>query len=183
MLRNETAVRPCFPMTFPRFAGATFSSKLEFPFWPFIGSEYTPIRLPANPSIFCFVPGLSQRLPSALSVVLKTRYHGFWQCFFRYRCVTGVAGDRFLGCRRSNFHDYWCHARPRRPCRPATVCIHQGLHRAATQWRSQPSHQARPLRFPAQEEVSQPGWVESRSGAHRALRSRVPGTPHYVDRR
>ena len=39
---------------------------MEFPFWPFIGSEHTPIRLPANPSISYFVPGLSRRLATAL---------------------------------------------------------------------------------------------------------------------
>jgi len=38
-----------------------------------------------------------------------------------------------------------------------SVSAHQGLYRAATQRRLQPSHQARPLRLPAQEEVNQPG--------------------------
>jgi hypothetical protein len=31
--------------------------------------------------------------------------------------------------RRRNHYDHWLHARPRRPCRPAAVRIHQGLHR------------------------------------------------------
>ena len=39
---------------------------LEFPFWSSRGSEYKPIRLPANPFISCFAPGLSQRRPTAI---------------------------------------------------------------------------------------------------------------------
>ena len=62
--------------------------------------------------------------------------------------------------KRSNSHDYWRYARPRRPCHPAAVRIHEGLHRATTQWRLVRVHQARPLRLPAEEEDGQPGWVE-----------------------
>ena len=40
--------------------------------------------------MFCFVPGLSQRLPTALSVVLKTPYHGSWQCFFQTALRAGA---------------------------------------------------------------------------------------------
>jgi len=46
-----------------------------------------------------------------------------------------------------------------------------------------PSHQARPLRLPAQEEVGQPASVGSRSGADPALWRAVPRTSHYADRR
>ena len=39
--------------------------KLEFPLGPPSHSQYTSIRLPPYPSIFCLVPGLSERLPTA----------------------------------------------------------------------------------------------------------------------